>query len=101
MSVTPLALLFGAVVFFAHWSFVFMWLDGAGGLKWVWTSSNPPALLKWVRVTFLGAQVAGIVMTIDNFRWPAGVVAVVLFALHFGLLFALSEVPSRKKGSRA
>jgi hypothetical protein len=97
MSVTPLALLLCVAMFFAHWKFVILWLDGDGALKWVWGSSNPVALLSWVRVTFIAAQVSGLALAFDSLRWPAGIAAMFLFALHYGLLYALSELPARDR----
>jgi len=86
-------------MFFAHWKFVVVWFSENEGLKWLWVSGKPVVLLRWVRISFVAAQLAGIALAIDGVRWWAGAAATGLFALHCVLLFALSEVPMRERHS--
>jgi hypothetical protein len=97
ISITPWALLLAVAMFFAHWKFVVLWFRESEGLKWVWGSKKPVPLLRGVRLSLIGAQLAGIVLAIDPLRWVAAAAAIGLFALHCVLLFALSERPMHER----
>jgi hypothetical protein len=94
---TPWALLLVLAMFFAHWKFVVLLFGESEGLKWVWGSKKPVPLHRCVRLSLIGAQLAGIILAIDALRWVGAAAATGLFALHCVLLFALSERPMHER----